>query len=1051
MDKEISNKKKKRTYLLRIGMMILTLVLIVLFVLMMALVSRIQGTGRVVNYAGLVRGKTQRIIKLEDAGKPQDQMLQDVQDYIDGLRGGSDKLQLVRLEDKKFQSKMKELDDYFQQLKKEILIVREKGYEHTQIVEKSEEFFKICDEATGFAEVYSDKRTSTLDVLEKIVILDICGLVLLLGLEVLKMLRYAAQNRLLQKKIYLDEATGLPNKNKCEEILENNKELEAGAQIAVCVFDLNNLRMINNNLGHDKGEAYIRSFAGQLRAAMPEDAFVGRDGGDEFLAVLTGKNHTEVQECLAGVRKSVKLYSQQHPEMPISYAAGYALSDDYEPCTMRMLFKQADKNMYVDKNHAKVQENERKRKESLQLLDRIREKHYVFANCLYCDARMDTYRMLRSEEGFFLAEDGSYTGAAEQVLREFAADDTRKKMRKWLEIASMEQSLGPAMEKTEFSYQRKVGAGYRYGRMTALFVNDAADGRLHHFILGFDEFHDSEKMGTDEKFQLTRYYEQMKQSILENGNYVEALMETAQAIYTVDLTNDCLKSIFYHTGRHEFAVDAKTPCSYDLYCQERQQYVAEETLENYRIVDSSSKLLERYLNGEKQVTVEYQERNHTGKYVWMQKTVLMSLDTLFDSKTGKRSTVIQGMILFKNTSLFHAKEQQERERLQVAYETADSENKAKTEFMNRMSHDIRTPINGIAGMIDIIQKNRDDKEKLDDCLRKLRLSTDHLQALVNDVLEVNKISSGKMKLGKEPFNLEELMDEVSALLDIQIKENGITHEKHRIDLRHVKLIGSPLHLRQILINLLSNSIKYNKENGHIDTYVQEVKYNATHALYEFKIVDTGIGMSKEFIANQIYKPFTQEKTDARTQYKGTGLGMSIVRGLIDKMHGSIKVKSVLGEGSVFIVQIPFELDTAEYETDISEKEKTDKSLKGLHVLLVEDNDINMEVAQFYLEDAGATVEKAWNGQEAVDMVSKNCNYDVILMDLMMPVMDGMEAARRIRKLETDHAKNVPILAMTAQSASDSEQMCKDAGMNGYVAKPVAAKLLTIEIRKAMQC
>ena len=148
MDKEISNKKKKRTYLLRIGMMILTLVLIVLFVLMMALVSRIQGTGRVVNYAGLVRGKTQRIIKLEDAGKPQDQMLQDVQDYIDGLRGGSDKLQLVRLEDKKFQSKMKELDDYFQQLKKEILIVREKGYEHTQIVEKSEEFFKICDEAT---------------------------------------------------------------------------------------------------------------------------------------------------------------------------------------------------------------------------------------------------------------------------------------------------------------------------------------------------------------------------------------------------------------------------------------------------------------------------------------------------------------------------------------------------------------------------------------------------------------------------------------------------------------------------------------------------------------------------------------------------------------------------------------------------------------------------------------------------------------------------------------------------------------------------------------
>lgn len=1050
MDKEISKKKKKKTYLMRAAMMLLTIILIVLFILMMSLVSKIQGTGRVVNYAGLVRGKTQRIIKLEDAGKPQDQMLRDVQDYINGLRRGSEELQLVRLDDIAFQNKMKELDSYFQQLKKEVTAVRKNGYKNTKIIEKSEKFFAICDEATGLAEVYSDKRASALDLLEKIVVLDIGGLLLILASELVKAVRYAAQNRILQRKIYLDEATGLPNKNKCEQLLGRKDEILKKEQIAVCIFDLNNLRMINNNFGHDKGDEYIYAFAKQLRGAMPEEVFVGRDGGDEFLAILKGKNHKEVCECLRITKEKIEKYSKEHPEMPISYAAGYALSDDYETCTMRTLFKQADKNMYIDKNRAKMQEASRKREEDRQLLDFVRSKQYTFASCLYCNTRMDEYRILRSQSEFFLAEEGRYSGAVEQIIQELSTDDTRREMRKWLNLRTMEETLNKTKEISEFTYRRKVENGYRYGRMIAMFVQAASDGKVHHFILGFDEFHDSEKMNADEKMQLTRYYEQMKQSILENGNYVEALIEAAQAVYTVDLTNDCLKSVFFQEVGHEFEMDTKTPCSYDAYCQERQKYIAEETLENYRIVDSSSKLLERFLNGEKQVTVEYQEQNHFGRYVWMQKTVLMSLDTLYDTKTGKRSTVIQGVILLKDTSLFHAREQQEKERLQIAYETADFENKAKTEFMNRMSHDIRTPINGIVGMLDIIRKNRDDKNKLDDCIRKIQLSTDHLQALVNDVLEVNKIASGKMELSREPFDLEELMDEVSTLLDIQIRESGITHEKHRIDIQHVKLIGSPLQLRQILINLLSNSVKYNKKNGHIDTYAREVKHNDTHVLYEFKIVDTGIGMSKEFVETQIYKPFTQEKTDARTQYKGTGLGMSIVRGLVDKMHGSIQVQSVPGEGSTFIVQIPFELDKTKYETVATEKEKSEESLKGLHILLVEDNDINMEVAQFYLEDAGASVDIAWNGQEAVEMVSRECNFDVILMDLMMPIMDGMKAAKRIRQLPDDRAKEVPILAMTAQSASDSESLCKKAGMNGYVAKPVDAKLLAIEIRKTLQ-
>ena len=343
------NAAKKLTYVSRACMTVLTTVLIVLFFCIMSLVGKIQGTARVVNYAGLVRGTTQRIVKLENMQSPQDEMLEEVESIIIGLRYGSDDLNLVRLDDSAFQDKMQELEDYFETLKVEIQLVRENGYENTQIIEKSEQFFRICDEATGLAEAYSQRKATALNQLEQVVFADIAGLLILIAMEIFKALRYAAQNRILQKKVYLDEATGLPNKNKCEEILDNDTFLEDGETVAVCVFDLNNLRIINNNLGHEKGDEYIRSFAVQLRGAMPAEHFVGRDGGDEFLAVIRGLEREAVEACLSQVRSQTAEYSADHPEMPISYAAGYAISSDFESCSMRDLFRQADKNMYVDR------------------------------------------------------------------------------------------------------------------------------------------------------------------------------------------------------------------------------------------------------------------------------------------------------------------------------------------------------------------------------------------------------------------------------------------------------------------------------------------------------------------------------------------------------------------------------------------------------------------------------------------------------------------------------------------------------------------------------
>ena len=357
---------KKASQAVRLLMMVLTAVLIFFFINVMLLVSDIQGTARVVNYAGLVRGTTQRIVKLEDAGQPQDDLLKAVDSYINGLRYGSDDLNLVRLDDDEYQAKMTELANYFDELCAEITRVREVGYENTDIIAMSEEFFGICDDATRLAEDYSQEKASALNYLDLVfctqfkntlVIIDIVGLVATFAVELVRAVRTAALNRELQSKVYLDEATGLPNKNKCEEILGQEQPVSAEAPVALCVFDLNNLHMVNNTFGHEKGDEYIRSFARQLGRVASETCFVGRDGGDEFIAVLWDADRAAVESCLARVRANVNEYSGAHPDMPISYAVGYALSSDFdEPPTMRELFSQADKNMYIDKNRVKTAE-----------------------------------------------------------------------------------------------------------------------------------------------------------------------------------------------------------------------------------------------------------------------------------------------------------------------------------------------------------------------------------------------------------------------------------------------------------------------------------------------------------------------------------------------------------------------------------------------------------------------------------------------------------------------------------------------------------------------
>ena len=293
----MKNDSSRFGHIIQLFTVLLTAILISLFFGVLMLVGKIQGTARVVNYAGLVRGKTQRIVKLEISGTPEDDLLGDVASYIEGLRFGSSELDLARLDDADFQTKMTALSSEFDDLRNELILVRQHGYAETAIIAKSEHFFQTCDEATNLAEVYSQKRATALDFLEKVVLADIVGLLLLFGYQIFKALRYAAMNRILQRKVYLDEATGLPNKNKCEELLDD--PTPPAPETGVCSFDLNNLRRINNSMGHEAGDAYIRRFAVALRAAMPEEHFVGRAGGDEFLAVTHGPDADALQKLLS--------------------------------------------------------------------------------------------------------------------------------------------------------------------------------------------------------------------------------------------------------------------------------------------------------------------------------------------------------------------------------------------------------------------------------------------------------------------------------------------------------------------------------------------------------------------------------------------------------------------------------------------------------------------------------------------------------------------------------------------------------------------------------
>lgn len=406
--------------------------------------------------------------------------------------------------------------------------------------------------------------------------------------------------------------------------------------------------------------------------------------------------------------------------------------------------------------------------------------------------------------------------------------------------------------------------------------------------------------------------------------------------------------------------------------------------------------------------------------------------------------------------LAHRKQEQEKDEkykaeLLRAAKKAEAANEAKTEFLQRMSHDIRTPINGICGMINVADHYADNMEKQTECRAKIKKTSHLLLELINEVLDMSKLESDEVVLEDIPFNLNSIFEEILGVIEHMAAEQNIRIIWEEKEVTHWNLIGSPVHVKRILMNILSNAVKYNKENGYVYIGCREIPSKQTAmTTLEFVCRDTGIGMTEAF-QKRIFEPFAQEHAGSRTKFAGTGLGMPITKKLVEKMGGTISFESKEGTGTTFVIRIPFQID-ADMKDRNETEEKTETSIQGLHVLLTEDNELNMEIAEFVLQNEGAVVTKAWNGQKAVDIFRKSRpgEFDAILMDIMMPVMNGYEAAKMIRSLDREDAKVIPIIAMTANAFTEDKMRAKEAGMDEHIAKPVDGKLLVKVINELVK-
>ena len=524
--------------------------------------------------------------------------------------------------------------------------------------------------------------------------------------------------------------------------------------------------------------------------------------------------------------------------------------------------------------------------------------------------------------------------------------------------------------------------------------------------------------------------------INKQNSIIGAISEIYSTTVLVDFKSNNLKVL--KAPEKISNVFGKTDNDYDVFLNICDLYIDEEYREGHRAFIDMSTMQER-LEGKKNIGFAYKDVNDT----WYHTMII-------PREKDENGNAVSAVLATRDVTEQVEREREYNEKLIKSVQEANKANIAKTDFLRRMSHDVRTPINGIRGMLEIANHFPNDMKKQTECRKKIWSASGYLLDLVNDILDMSKLESGEITLENVPFNYNSVVNDVVSMTKVQANERDVTFDV--IDngsIENPNIIGSPLHLRRIYMNIVSNAVKYTPAKGSVTLCTREIKISPNCSEYEFICYDTGIGMSKEF-QKHMFEPFTQENSDVRTSYKGTGLGLAITKSLVEKMGGSISVSSEKGRGTTFSVKMPFEINKNAKEDDNSLQTAQESDLiKGVKVLLVEDNDLNMEIAEFILENEGAIVAKAWNGQQAVDIFreSKPGDIDVILMDLMMPELNGIQATKLIRSMNRADASTIPIIAMTANAFKEDMEMSREAGMNEHLAKPLDSQKIITTIAK----
>lgn len=1008
---ETMKKKKSKNSARKINALesVLVIILIFLVIMMMISVSRIQGMARVVNYAGIVRGATQRLVKLEISGDENQELEEYLDEIIAGLKDGSDDLNLVRLDNKDYQTKLTELSAYWEDLKDELELVRGSKVEATDVIDMSETYFELADNTVSAAEVYAQRNVTYLRTLEILLAIVIAGMILLMIKEAVEAFSLMRTNRSLNQKAYIDQHTGLPNKSRCEEIFKDRTFITNPTSCVM--FDMNGLKTVNDTLGHVAGDTLIENFATIIRNTIPERYFVGRYGGDEFVAVITDATEQEVTDIIRDVEAAVQRYNEyrqasDEPGIALSFASGYSISTSFTECTMQTILDKADQNMYRNKKimlekslesrmemmHAKMPDEE---KSMMALVVSNLSKNKV--------TRCEVYNGAELPPADGITYDDHYAYTLDYIFMDSDREAFRKLHQR--EYLLNHFSEGSSILTIEYQLKRKNGK-LHWARNVLNLITDprSKDVLLYEYCYDIHRIKNIEKMM---HFSVSDEYDLIGNVNFQDGN--------ASLIYGIN-------SFKGKTAGSEYADMDYTECVESF----AQAAIPDDEREAY-LEKVSLKKVQKILS-------EQESFEFSCHMIKNGQTFTKKMRYTRDNADPNCCMFTQSDI----TSLI-AEEKKKQSRLESALKQAKDATQAKTAFLSRMSHDIRTPMNTIIGMSALARDEIDNPAAIDDYLMKIDTAGKFLLGLVNDCLDLEKIESNKMVLKSERYPYRDFLNAIRTMfiplcqaknIEFQIEEGSIACDIYTDRVR----------FEQIFFNLLSNAVKYTPEGGKVSFHAMKGEIHDGILSRDFEVRDNGIGMSVEF-QKKMFDPFEQESNTIVAQAQGSGLGLAIVKNIVEMMGGTLKIESREGWGTTAVVHL---------DMKIAEKSQTEKPdtgsisldvLSGKRVLLFEDHPLNTEITTKLLKKKGVFVVCAVNGKEGLDIFSTSQEhyFDCILMDIRMPVMNGLDAARAIRALDREDAENIPIIAMSANAYQEDVQQSLDAGMNAHLTKPIEPK------------